>query len=606
MPSRHSPGSVGPLCAVVLAFTAFLPTPSHAQSGQLERIQPQTVPDVARPAAPDTKPEGGGKEKDAIQDTPLGIDLKGIAFFSDPADVTRQGLGVDEHSDRTNGALIISALPVPELQSPQFAARLQPYAGIALTTGVLDKLKKEISRYYQLLGRPFVSVTIPPQDISSGLLQILVVEARAGAVTVKGNTYFGTDQYLSTLRVKKGDRIDINQLNADVDWINRNPFRNADVVTRAGDKFGETDIAVVTNERYPLRVYGGLDNFGSENSGKNRMLAGFNWGDAFKLGHELNYQHTRSFDFGRSQAHSGSYVVPLEWRHVFSLSASYAKSHPDIGSLFDSEGTSWSVEPAYVIPLQKRGDYSHEFSMRTPFKVSDNTLDFSSTPITDNTTHVVQLELGYAGNWRHEEQQYGGNVTAVGSPGGLSARNEDTHFDSSRSGASARYGILRGGASFSTALPKGFHWSTNANGQLATGNLLGGEQLSLAGVGAVRGYDNGLAYRDNGLVVRNELSAPEFSLMDLVANDPAFNEQFELPPDTMTIFAFFDAAVGRNVEPVQGEQARVKLASTGVGIRYALGSLLSLDMSYGWQLTDNPPSLDARSSQLHISMTIGY
>lgn len=590
------------------AFTlfAFLPQNVAAQGGELERIKPQKLPQSAQPPAP--QPQLGA-ESDSVSEThdvPLGVDLVGIAFWNEPNHVERSGLLVDRDAARSTDGLLISALPIPDLQTPEFSARLKPYRGIALTTGVIENLKTEVSKYYRSLGRPFVTVNVPPQDISSGIVQMVVVEARVGTVSVEGNQWFDDQLYRAALRVQPGDTIEIERLNEDTDWINRNAFRNTTIVTRKGQEFGETDLVLKTNERYPLRVYGGYDNYGSDTSGKDRLMAGFNWGNAFNMGHELNYQHTRSVGTGSSKAHSGSYVVPLPWRDILSVSASYSKSNPDLGALFNNEGISWSLQPTYTIPLKKRKDYTHELSVSLPLKVSDNTLEFSATPITNNKTHVVQMEVGYTGNWKFKTQKMGFNVSVIGSPGGVTKFNKDSAFNTSRSGAQSRYGILRGGLSYTTNLHEGIGWSTTARAQLASENLLGSEQFDMAGVSAVRGYENGLVYRDHGVMVRNELSAPIFSVLDQFSMGASLKKKYTLPADSLAPFVFVDAAAGQNVNPLQGEQRRVYLASTGAGMRYNLGPLVSLDMAYGWQMTDNPPALNSTSSRLHLTLTLGF
>ncbi len=557
------------------------------------------MPETAKPEAPQKERQGGVnlKANDAAEF--LGVNLRGLAFFDRPSQISADGLAI-ENDERDSDTLLISAVPVETLQSSEFADRLKSYTNIPLTLNVLRELQEEVINYYKSIGRSYVAVSVPPQDISSGVVQVVVIEARVGKISVDGNKWFEEEQYKDTLRLKTDDEIDLNRLDEDIAWVNRNPFRNADIVTEAGEQYGTTDVTILTNERFPLRVYAEYDNYGTDISGKDRILAGFNWGNAFWQGHELNYQYSRSTDGNLSRGHSGSYIIPLRWRHILGISAAYSKNNPDIAQPFDSEGKSWSLDMTYTIPLKSHGNYSHQFSIKVPFKSSDNTLEFSQTPITDNETHILHAELSYSGSWQQEGSYLGFNLGFIGSPGGLTGRNEDQFFNTSRAGATADYGIFRAGVSFSKTLPKDFSWTTNLSAQTATGNLVGIEQFALAGVGAVRGYDNGMIYRDRGFVVRNELRAPNLYPLQ------KFTRGNNLPNGTLRLYAFLDVGVGSNVDLLPGEDDSATLASIGLGMRFALGALLSINLDYGWQLSDDHVSIRDTSSQLHASVTIGY
>lgn len=242
-----------------------------------------------------------------------------------------------------------------------------------------------------------------------------------------------------------------------------------------------------------------------------------------------------------------------------------------------------------------------------PFKSSDNTLLYSTTPVTDNVTHVVQAEAGYSGNYTMDGTTFGFGGTIVASPGGLTSRNEDQYFNTSRSGAKANYLIGRGAFSFATPLPNDFSLHGSVNAQLASGNLLGSEQLMMTGSSAVRGYQDGKIYRDEAIVGRFELHAPSFGLVDLLPGLSQNLADIDLPAqDSLTFLTFADLGAGRNKFPIAGEDSAVTVASAGLGLRYFLGPLISVSADYGWELADNADVITDRSSRLHLQVTIGY
>ena len=95
--------------------------------------------------------------------------------------------------------------------------------------------------------------------------------------------------------------------------MNVNSFHSTDAVFRPGTAAGTTDVWLNVKDRFPLRVYTGYENTGTQATGEDRVLAGFNWGNVFGLDQQLNYQYTASPDFDHYKAQSGSYIVPLPW-----------------------------------------------------------------------------------------------------------------------------------------------------------------------------------------------------------------------------------------------------------------------------------------------------
>ncbi len=593
------------LASVLVLFSAVVAPVQYVAAQDLRNVEPQPVPESRRPSAPEEpSPDPDGQQLDT---TPFGVDLRGLVFLSHPDQISRKGVLVDEEVAAANDGLLFSLEPLPILKNDAFLNRLSAYDGAALSPALLQEIQNIVLDYFTEMGRPFVNISVPPQDIDNGIIQVLVVEGKVGTITVQGHEWFSEDNYLDNIRLKSGDPIRDQELQEDIAWINRNSFRTSDVVTKPGTQVGDTDLTVVTNERFPLRVYASHDNAGTRLSGKRRNSVGLNWGNAFGLGHEFNYQHTRAMHSRRMRAHSGSYVAPLPWRHIASVSASYSKSQPAVEDPFDSTGRSFSITGNYTVPLNTVGGYTDQLNFSLPFKSSDNTLLYSDSPVTDNVTHVVQAEAGYSGNATFDDMGIGFSGTLVASPGGVTARNENRYFDASRSGAKANYLIGRGAFSFSKPLPGGLRVQGNINAQLASGNLLGSEQVSMTGVNAVRGYKEGKLYRDEAIIGRFELYAPTISMIDRIPGIADTMAGANLPSqDSLTFLSFLDLGAGRNRFATVGEDSAVTVASVGLGLRYVLGPLVSVSADYGWELADNADSIEDLSSRLHLKITVGY
>jgi hemolysin activation/secretion protein len=263
----------------------------------------------------------------------------------------------------------------------------------------LSRLGLGVRSLLSQAGYPFSIVSVPPQDITDGLVKFVVTVSRLDdKVEVVGARHFSPRLYQAAIRLQPGEPLNRSQLNADIDWINRNPFRAARASVKAGAEPGTSQVLLQVNERLPWRFFTGSDNTGTESTKVERFYAGVNWGNAWGLGHQLTAQWNSSWDFETMRSGSGSYSIDLPWRHTLSVSGAYSRINGFVAPPFSLQGTSWQVALNYDIPpIRLSPQYSHGWQFGFDFKSSDNNFTFASVPITDNLTHVVQARISYSG-----------------------------------------------------------------------------------------------------------------------------------------------------------------------------------------------------------------
>ena len=215
-----------------------------------------------------------------------------------------------------------------------------------LTQDLIKILKQQIILFYRSNNRPVVFVYVPPQEITDGVLQMVVMEGYVGQIAASGNCWFPSWFFEGSLSIGPGDPICTGELWADIAWLNRNPFRNVDVVLAPGCDVGTTNIELVVSDRCPLRVYVGADNTGIRCTEVPRLFTGITWGNVFWLDHILDYQYTTSQDFHIFQSHTLHYTVPLFWQHLILLYGGYSKVEPKIRD-FKTKGREY--QPSVVM-----------------------------------------------------------------------------------------------------------------------------------------------------------------------------------------------------------------------------------------------------------------
>ena len=474
---------------------------------------------------------------------------------------------------------------------------LHAHLGRPLTLAELDAVCRTIVAHYRAQGLPVVDAIVPQgQDVSNGVVQILVVEGKLGSVRVEGAEQFSPDLLRSYLRVRPGDAIARDPLLADLDWINANPFRRTNVVVEPGDAFGTTNLILRTEDRLPWRFYTGIENTGVKSTGDTRMIAGFNHGNAFGLDHQWSGQFTGDSHLDRLRAWSSAYLIPLPTRHWLSFYGSYVESAPDNPAPFDQEGTNWELGALYRIPVRCSESLRHEWTFGYEFKRIDNNLQFGGINVFANAVDVSQFLAGYEGSLTGEESHTSWGATFYASPGGLGGHSRDADYSIARPGAEATYAYLHGRFSHRQELPWRLTWQMNLTGQLATGNLIGSEQQGLGGFRSVRGYREYEHTGDHALILRNELRGPAMPLLGRWSNSL---------PDQLQPLVFFDCGTAWKDEPVAGEEDHVTLASAGVGIRYSLDPWVSAYLDWGLQLRDSGKN-DPRSSAFHFGVTASF
>lgn len=572
------PAIAGILCSAALPFLA--------DAQDLKKLEPLPVPpQVGPPHAPLEPPPPPALPH---QDERVIVEaLRGLVFLD------RKEAVVPKVEMPPGG---IDVLRLPRLRTPEFRKLVAPYLGKPVSMAALDRLIKGIYAYYSAMDLPFVSATLPEQDITTGVVQILVVEGGLGRLRVEGAKWFSEDLYRSAIRLRPNEPIRLSVLNEDVAWINKNPFRRANIFFDQGDTVGGTDLVLRTQERLPLRAYAGYNNNGSESTDRNQYLAGFNWGNAFGLGHQLNYQYTSSPDFRELQGHSGSYAIPLPWRDTLTFSGAYSKIKPDMAAPFERDGMSGQASLRYDADLAPVGPLRQAVAMLLEYKVTDNNLLFGGIPVTDNRTDIVQLSGIYSGGFADSwgANTFGLRLTA--SPGRMTGRNKTEYFEISRASAKADYFYGTMDLARTQPLPANFSLQVNGHLQLASGNLLGSEQLGLGGVNSVRGFNEGTVYGDQGYLLRTELHAPPL--------DSGSWFPFVAPSMPLDLLVFYDYGTTGNISRLTDEARWNTLKSAGVGFRLAVDRYISVSFDYGWRLAEYGDA--SYGSHGHFSLIISY
>ncbi len=501
------------------------------------------------------------------------------------------------------------------LQRRDFQKLLAQDLGRPLTDASLLRMQTNIVKYCRKRGHPVVDVYYQEQEVLNGTIQIAVIEGKIGKVTVTNRTrkWFSNSIIQRGIRLKPGDVVLQQRLDGDLNWVNRNTyrelghfdgsFREVTASLNQGTDFGQTDVELQSFERLPLRGFVGVDDSGIAVIGDYRLFAGLNWANAFGLDQRLSYQYITDIDFDKFGEHVASYVIPLPWRHELTLFGAYADVdpdysviNPDLGDL-SNNGYFYQVSLRYAVPLPELRHYSHEITAGFDYKRTDTPLLFQSSGLgilRTNNIAVAQFMLGYSGRLRDRWGATAFSLQGFYSPGGMVQYNDQADFSDFSPGSNPEYLYGRATLIRETRLPYGFEWYTRAQGQFSDARLVATEAFSMGGWDSVRGYDQNIISGDNGWLLINELRTPRLPLFGILRGKGDFDRYEKW--DSLRggkvhrmdwiqglVFCDFGGTYYRNPPP-QGWPSNETLLSVGVGFRYQLMENFMVRFDYGWQL----------------------
>jgi len=544
---------------------------ASAQAQAYRDVAPIAPPSAARPVAPALPPEPADASHDIAVPNLRGLLFEAAGGTPAPA---------NPH--------VIAATGLP-LLDPAFLRAFDADLGQPLTFARLAQIRRAVVQHYRDAGQPLVDVYVPEQDVTDGVVRIVVATFRVGQVMARGNRYFASPLLIGEMPLEPGGPVREDNVLAGVALLNANPYRSVDVVYAPGAAPNTTDVILQTDDRLPLRVYAGYNNDGVPELGRDRFMAGFDYGNLFGLDQRIGYQATASNDLftgnpdvagrpnhARYIAHAINYIAPLPWLDRIEIFGLFARATPRLPEEFGQTGLSSQLSFRYDHRLPTWAGWQQQLQVGYDFKRSNNDLEFGGFQVFGTNTHVHQIMLGYDAVRSDSLGQTHATASAFVSPGYLDSRNNNNAYDTARAGASPRYGYLQLSAQRDQALFDGFGAMARGQLQWTANTLLSSEELSLGGDATVRGYDPYVAQGDRGWSLQTELSAPPLTLGGAGA---------ALQP-----FMFFDAGHVWNRSAQMLEANNVSLASVGAGLRIQFGRYAMLRGTIGWPLKSVVPN----------------
>lgn len=381
---------------------------------------------------------------------------------------------------------------------------LKPYRNQCLSLGQINTLLKAVTHHY--LERGFVTTRayLPQQDLSGGVLKIVVVEGQLEGFD--SSAIVSPRELTMTFPGQIGAPLNLRELEQLVDQLGRLPSRQAQLELTPGEQVGGSRISLKGEREKPWQVSATRNNDGDRSTGQQQMGLGLDWDSPLGLADQLSLranQDAVSDHWRHSDNQSLYYSVPYGWwtfNYAYSQSF-YRASGNAQGYVFGYDGTSknHAVRAERVLHrdnVSKTGISFGLSQLRTRNYVDDNFIDASSVTITETQlslnhgrrigTAFINLDAGW---------QQG--------IGALDAQRDSAHDE-----PQSRYNKYSLTLSYLQPFRlwgESFSFDSLATGQRSEDPLYSPQRISLGGVSSVRGLQDQTLTGDSGGYWRNQI-----------------------------------------------------------------------------------------------------
>lgn len=487
-----------------------------------------------------------------------------------PAPAADEGICFDIDRIDLEGATLLDA----EVRDPLLAR----YTGKCLGRKELNELLAALTQAYVDRGYVTTRVYIPPQNLSTRVLKLLVIEGRIERLYMNQDADADRRRVGAAFPTEAGDKLRLQDLEQGLDQLNRVPSSNATLQLQPGAEPGGTVVAIEDRAERRYRAYIGYDNYGQERTGEQRISIGAEADNLLSLNDTWALVYAGSLD---TNAIAGNGSMGLgNW--TLGISGSYSEF------------------------LQLLTPDVELFGRSTVVGLSAERLLHRSQTV--KSSAVLLLDRKWFRRYVNDVDLIPQDLTVVhaGARGQIRSPDGILFLDGALAVGLTALGATRDPANLPADVPRaqftkfeaGMTWlgrigsfplRASLRGQYSLDSLYSSEQVVLGGFYTVRGYGESVAFGDSGWYSRNELAFP---LRPGLLVTEGFDWSSRLQP-----YAFLD---GGQVFSKSGLFEH-SLGGVGLGLRLAARPV-SLDLAAAYPFIRN--SLPRQEFYFRIALQI--
>lgn len=465
-----------------------------------------------------------------------------------------------------------------------------PFVGKCLYAEDIEKLLGNLLKEYIDRGYIGVRPYIQAQDLSSGRLEILIVEGRVKGLLLKGGEQHGINLAMAFPFIE-GKPLNLRDIEQGLDQLNRLTSNNATMEILPGAEAGESVVSIANTSSLPFAASVAANNLGGPSTGEYQASYTASMDSPLGLSDFITYTHTQSlFEDDRNRdsvSDSFFYSLPIGY-WTLQLSSNASSYHTPVVTstrTLVASGNSENQRAELAWVAYRDRDQKLGTLLAITKKTTRSYLDGEMLSV--SSRNLTLLDVG--ANWSRRFAGFSANLNVGWSKGlrWFDALEDASGLDSAAPHAQGSKLVYGGGVQIPfVMLEREFSFSSQLTGQYAFQPLYGSEQITIGSYYSVRGFNRYSVAGDRGYFVRNELST--------VLPGGAFL--------ALTPRAFVACDAG-HLDSFKESKA-ADLSGAAVGLRFA-GKHLVAEISVAKALTV-PESIKRESARFSASLVASF
>ncbi|AMP08900.1 hemolysin secretion/activation ShlB/FhaC/HecB family protein [Collimonas arenae] len=452
----------------------------------------------------------------SLEDKAAAEALEGLSIPSESPCFTIHQFVLDVPSQLSPAVHALGASDLP-FDNFRFAQDyLRQYDGACIGKGGLNLIVKRLTNLILQRGYSTTRIGIPEQDLTGGVLKLVLVPGVIREIRFSDPTLYGT--WRSAFPTGSGQLLNLRDLEQGLEQMKRVPSQDVDMQIVPGDVPGESDVVIQVKRSKPWKLTGTFDDSGAKGTGK--LQAGLNLAvdnplglnDLFNVG--INTDAQRKAGQRGTNGNNVYYAVPAGYWN-FAVSGSTYDYHQEVAQAsqtFVSSGKSRNLELKIAQLFQRDQAQKNSWQFRVGKRWNHAYIEDSEIAVQERNTTFAELawvHTHYIGNAQLDltvAQKWGVNWLN----GQTYARNLSGQEDPSTN--NLHYSLQTVDATLSVP----FHIASQPltyigtfRGQTTRSALYLADQFSIGNRYTVRGFDGELTLAaERGFYLRNELNLP--------------------------------------------------------------------------------------------------
>lgn len=436
-----------------------------------------------------------------------------------------------------------------------------PFLGPARTAEDVEQARNALEKSYRDKGYQTVSVLIPQQDPSTGIIRLEALEGTVSKLTVKGARYHLPSQIRAAApSLAEGSVPNMDDVRREILALNRLGDRRVTPELRPGTEQGTFEVDLNVDDKLPLHGNLELNNRFSPNTSELRFSGSLSYANLFQLGHTLG----TSFQIAPENTddalvYSAYYLARVSEKTSLMFTATRQDS--DVSTLGGGSvvGRGNILGARALIDLPSGDGFFQSFSIgidrkhfEEDIKVGGGTI---SAPI-----EYYPISANYNATWLHGKTAFTeANASLLFNLRGMGS--DSRSYANKRFKADGSFIVLKADASHTRDFENDSQLFAKIQGQIASKALINSEQFSGGGLSTARGYLESTALGDNALFLTTEYRSPSY-----IGTKNEDGKQ----TDDLRFHAFIDAGILGSYDSLPGQKSTNTLLSAGIGTRFQI------------------------------------